>query len=307
MRVSVLLLLVACGGRSPTSPPPEPNQQLPGSRLALYVPEDFARIPHQPGWVSEEEGISVIIGEGTAEDEMRARSWMAGYLQSVSQNRGGAEWSVDERNGRTLFSSGDTLTHGVVFQEGSALGGVLVLSRSRDQEQLARDIARSARLGSSELNALQLMQVDVDTAAGLSLSDASSVLALFIPSDATEPYPPGMATVRLQHVILDRAYAVGELGRLVGRALRELAPDLENAEARPLEVDGLDALSIAGRGRDRGADVWVRALLIVQRDEFGATDGAFLWVGHATDPQLEEPVQAMMESLRAATPPVPTN
>ena len=298
-----LLLLVACG--STASPPPEPNQHLEGSRLAIYLPDGFVRIPHQPGWVNEEDGISVMLGEGTAEDDAHAQAWMAGYVRSVSQNRGGTEWDVDERNGRMLFSSGDTLTHGVVFREDSALGGVLVLSRSRDHEELARDIARSAQLNAGELNALRLMQVAVTPAEGLVLSDATSALALFLPSDAADPYPPGMPTVRLQHVILDRAYAVGELGRLVGRALRELSPDLENAEAQPLEVDGLEALSIAGRGRDRGVDVWVRAVLIVQRDAFGATDGAFLWVAHAAEPDLEEPVQAMMESLRAERPAPP--
>lgn len=305
MHLAVVVCALACGGSQATSPPPEPNQSLDGSRLALYLPDGFVRIPHQPGWVHEEDGLSVMLGEATAENDEHAREWMAGYLQSVSQTRGGAEWDVDEREGRTLFSSGDTLTHGIVFREGASLGGVLVLSRSRDHEELARDIARSARLNAVALDALRVMQVRVTPAPGLSLSDATSALALFLPSDARAPYPPGMPTVRLQHVILDRAYAIGELGRLVGRALRNLSPDLETAEAEPLEVDGLDALSIAGRGRDRGVDVWVRALLIVQRDAYGATDGAFLWVGHASDPDLEEPVQAMMESLSAERP-VPT-
>ena len=78
-----------------------------------------------------------------------------------------------------------------------------------------------------------------------------------------------------------------------------------NAEAEPLDVNGLDALAIAGSGTDRGVDVWVRAMLAVQRDEFGATDGVFLWVAHAADPALEQPVQAMMQSLRAERPPPP--
>ena len=305
MRASAWVLLLACGGSSPTSPPPEPNQSLPGSRLAVYLPDGFARVPHQPGWVDAEEGISVMLGEGTAESDEQARDWMAGYLRSVAENRGGTEWSVDEREGRTLFSSGDTLTHGVVFRERSALGGVLVLTRSRDHEELARDIARSARLNEGALNALEIMQVSVTPAPGLELSDATSVLALFLPAGDARPYGPGTATVRLQHLILDRAYAIGELGRLVGRALRNLAPDLENAEAEPLDVNGLDALAIAGSGTDRGVDVWVRAMLAVQRDEFGATDGVFLWVAHAADPALEQPVQAMMQSLRAERPPPP--
>lgn len=302
-----LALTLACGGSSETSPPPEPNQSLEGSRLAIYLPDGFVRIPHQPGWVNEEDGVSVMLGEGTAENDEHAREWMAGYLQSVSQNRGGTEWDVDEREGRTLFSSGDTLTHGIVFREGSSLGGVLVLSRSRDHDELARDIARSAQLSAGPLDALQILQVEVAPAPGLTLSDATSALALFLPTDAADPYPPGMATVRLQHVLLDRAYAIGELGRLVGRALRNLAPDLESAEAQPLQVDGLEALSIAGRGRDRGVEVWVRALLVVQRDAFGATEGAFLWVGHASEPELEEPVQAMMESLRVVRPVAPSD
>ena len=303
MRVSPILFafgaLLACGPPSPSDPPPTPNTQLEGSRLAVFLPEGFARIPHQAGWVHDEQGISVMLGEGTAANEERAREWIGGYLQSVSQSRGGAEWSLRRDGPRTFFSSNDTLTHGVVFREGNAVGSVLVLLTSRDQEGLASDIVRSARLHADRsLDALGVMQVSLTPQAGLALTQATTVMAMFVPEDAEAPFPAGMPVVRVQHVILDRAYAIGELGQLVGASLRPLAPDLANAEAQQLQVDGLDALELAGEGAQDGTRIWIRAMLVVDRDEFGVSRGAFLMVAHAADHELEAPMRSMMHSLR---------
>ena len=305
MRVSaVVVALLACGSAAcggtqatPETPALEPNETLEGSRVSVHVPDGFERIPHQPGWVNLETNVTLMIAEGTVTSPAEAEQWVAGYLQGVSVSRGGADWQVREASDRTFYSSPDTLTYGVVLREDQAVAALLVLVPERAHAELAEQVLASATLDAgAPLDALAILQAELDVAPGLVASQSASVAALFVPEEG--PVTPGAPLVRVQHVLLEQNLDERALGQLLGGAVRALQPDTESMAMERGETDGLETIRVATSGRQAGVSVWIDSRIVVQRDEEGRTVGAFLLIASAADAALREPIGAMLDGFR---------